>query len=71
LKVIAWLSGLDKFLVQVPSDKGRPSRILLASTEEALVGAVWIDSGKDFKAVRSVIEILGIVGPGTEKGVLG
>ena len=68
--MIAWLNGLDKFLVQIPGQKGRPSRTLLASTTEALIGAVWLDSGRDFKVVRSVIEILGIVGPGTERGVL-
>jgi ribonuclease III len=62
LKVIAWLNGLDRFLVQIPSHKGRPSRNFLASATEALVGAVWLDSGRDIQAVQSVIETLGILG---------
>jgi ribonuclease III len=63
LKVIAWLNGIDRFVIQVPSHKGRPSRNFLASATESLVGAVWLDSGRDMKAVRSVIEILGIAEP--------
>src|SRR5689334_14650041 len=30
LKVIAWLNGLDRFVVQIPSHEGRPSRAFLA-----------------------------------------
>jgi len=62
LKVIAWSNGINKFAVRTPSYRGRPSRDFLASATEALIGAVWLDSGRDMQAVQSVIETLGILG---------
>ncbi|GAB1317181.1 Ribonuclease 3 [Madurella fahalii] len=53
--------GLDKFVVQTPSKDGHVSLLGLATTVEALIGAVWIDSGYDFSQAQRVIQALDIV----------
>ncbi|KAK4148402.1 hypothetical protein C8A00DRAFT_19761, partial [Chaetomidium leptoderma] len=40
------------------------SRTTMASTVEALVGAVWLDSGRNFEQVRAVMKRLGIIDDG-------
>lgn len=37
----------------------------MAHTVEAILGAVWHDSGKDLSAVQRVMETLGIFDPET------
>ena len=68
LEKIALEKGLDKFLVKNPSQGEEAPRTTLASSVEALIGAVWLDSGRDIEKVHLIIEALGIVGPGTTKG---
>jgi ribonuclease-3 len=50
--------GLDRYIVQNPSQNGSLSSTTLATTIEAIVGAVWIDSGKNFNKVSHVIRTL-------------
>ncbi|KAK3291751.1 ribonuclease III domain-containing protein [Chaetomium fimeti] len=60
--------GLDKFVIKHPGQQGQDvPRETLASTVEALIGAVWIDSGQDFNQVQSVIGNLGIGNPKHEE----
>lgn len=55
-----WL-GLDEFVMKGPAQKGQDvPRATLASTVEALIGAVWVDIEKDFDQVQSVIGNLDI-----------
>lgn len=49
-----------KFVHLCPAQKGIMSRGTGASTTEALVGAVWIDSDRDFPTVHRVIHNLDI-----------
>ncbi|KFY92573.1 hypothetical protein V498_04858 [Pseudogymnoascus sp. VKM F-4517 (FW-2822)] len=60
LRDIVEQDGLVKFVVNNPSQKGRLQRITLASTTEAIVGAVWYDCRKDFETVRKVVDTLHI-----------
>lgn len=60
LEIVALKHRLDSFVVKNPSQRGTLPRAAAASTIEALVGAVWLDSGRDFVAVQSVIDMLGI-----------
>ncbi|KAK4159301.1 ribonuclease III domain-containing protein [Cladorrhinum sp. PSN259] len=55
--------GLDKFVLTHPPQDGHVSRITLASTVEALIGAVWVDLSYDYATVQSVIQALNIVHP--------
>jgi ribonuclease-3 len=50
--------GLAKYIVQNPSQRGNLSPTTLAATIEAIMGAVWIDSGKNFNKVSHVIKTL-------------
>jgi dsRNA-specific ribonuclease len=52
--------ALDKFVTKNPSHQGDVPRTTVASTVEALVGAVWIDTGNDFHQVQLVIQNIGI-----------
>lgn len=55
--------GIDEFIYKNPSQLGIPvSDRLLATTVEAMVGAVWLDSG-DIKAVEKVMLELGVLSP--------
>lgn len=61
LEAIAKQLDLDRFIIKNKSQKGaEASRVTLASTVEALIGAVWVDSRQDFNQVQSVIRNLGI-----------
>ncbi|KAH8747758.1 ribonuclease III domain-containing protein [Diaporthe sp. PMI_573] len=55
---------LGKFVIKNPSQGKSVSRSTLASTVEALVGAVWLDSVRDFERVRAVIKRLRIIDDG-------
>ncbi|KFY31786.1 hypothetical protein V493_00794 [Pseudogymnoascus sp. VKM F-4281 (FW-2241)] len=60
LKNVVEQDGLAKFVVKNPCQKDKPQRTTLASTTEAIVGAVWYDCGKDFETVRDVVHTLHI-----------
>jgi ribonuclease-3 len=52
LKDVVERDNLVEFVVKNPCQKGKPQRTTLASTTEAIVGAVWYDCGKDFETVE-------------------
>jgi dsRNA-specific ribonuclease len=60
LKNVVERNGLVKVVVKNPSEKGGPQRATLASTTEAIVGAVWYDCGKNFETARNVVDTLHI-----------
>lgn len=51
---------MEGFITPSPCQKGRVSRVTGASTVEALVGAVWVDSQRDLAQVHRVIHNLNI-----------
>lgn len=53
--------GLDKFVIKNPCQGESLSQTTMSSTVEALLGAAWLDSGRNFKQVRAVIEKLEII----------
>jgi ribonuclease-3 len=52
--------SLDKFITTHPAQKGEVSKGVRASTVEAIIGAVWLDSFKNAAEVDRVIDILGL-----------
>ncbi|KAL8396659.1 hypothetical protein RB594_003647 [Gaeumannomyces avenae] len=55
--------GLDRSVTKNPSQRGEVPRVTLASTVEALIGAVWVDSGNQFDQVQSVLRALQLTEP--------
>ncbi|KAH7084239.1 ribonuclease III domain-containing protein [Paraphoma chrysanthemicola] len=49
---------LKKYVIENPSQQGEFPRELLASTVEAILGAVWLDSYRDFGKVQKVFKKL-------------
>lgn len=47
-------------MIESPAQKGKVSRGTRASTVEATLGAVWLDSGKSFQEVGHVMHMMGI-----------
>lgn len=54
LSGLATKHALEKYIVH----QGHLSQTVLASTIEAIIGAVWIDSGKDLAQVKHVVGVL-------------
>ena len=52
--------ALDEFINTDPSQKGKISKGIRATTVEAIIGAVWLDSGKSVSRVDRVIDNLGL-----------
>jgi ribonuclease-3 len=50
--------NLSNWLKENPCQAGQEPRITLASTVEALIGAVWVDCNRDLAEVQHVIELL-------------
>ena len=46
--------GLDEYVTGHPAQKGKISKGTRATTVEAILGAVWIDSGMNIHAVDRV-----------------
>jgi dsRNA-specific ribonuclease len=57
MKEIAEAWGFQTFITENPC-QDHPMPQTLASTVEAIVGAVWFDSEKNFEAVRNIVERL-------------
>ncbi|OAL49006.1 ribonuclease III [Pyrenochaeta sp. DS3sAY3a] len=49
---------LQNWLTENPSQAGQAQKTTLASTVEAIIGAVWIDSDRNFPKVQEVIHQL-------------
>jgi dsRNA-specific ribonuclease len=47
-----------RYLRQNPSEQGEWTRTTLASTVEAFLGAVWIDSHKNMETVQKLVNKL-------------
>lgn len=60
LRVQASKAHLQTMIRLNPCQKGEAPQETLASTVEALVGAVWFDCGGDIDIVRGIMERLGI-----------
>ena len=52
---LAQKHGLEEYVTKNPCQKGDVSDYTLATTVEALLGAVWIDSRKDLKVIEQVV----------------
>ena len=53
--------GFEKHVIINPAQRGIVSDGPMADTVEALIGAVYLDSGLDISAVRAVMINLGIM----------
>jgi ribonuclease-3 len=58
LAEIAQKWNLQECVVENPCQQGQAPRELLASTVEAILGAVWVDSDGDFRKVQKVFKKL-------------
>lgn len=63
LAEIGFAKGLDPLIYKNPSQVGAVSAKPMALTVEALLGAVFMDSGKSADAVRRVMAELGLAWP--------
>jgi len=61
LAIVGRAKGLDKFVLVNPSQRGLVSVGVMASTIEAIIGAVWLDTDGDLSIVQSVIMELGLL----------
>jgi ribonuclease-3 len=58
---VAHESGLIECMVVNPRNPVQASTKLAATLVEAVIGAVWIDSGESIVVVRNVMETLGLM----------
>ncbi|PVH69337.1 ribonuclease III [Cadophora sp. DSE1049] len=62
LNQVAQKSGLVTYVAKYPSQKGQVPQETAASTVEAVVGAVYLDCGKDIETVKRVLEAINFYG---------
>lgn len=62
LALVGRRMGLDKVVIVNPSQAGMVSDKVMATTVEALIGAVYMDSNS-IDAVRPVLAAMGLDGP--------
>ncbi|KAJ5366761.1 hypothetical protein N7541_000702 [Penicillium brevicompactum] len=56
--------GLDPFILKFPGQLGQPAgRVVMATTIEAIIGAVYIDSQKNANDCEAVMAALGLAWP--------
>lgn len=58
LNQVAQKSGLVEYVVKNPCQQGQVPQATAASTVEALVGAVYLDSGKNMEIIRKMLEAI-------------
>jgi ribonuclease-3 len=46
--------GIDQQVTKNPCQNGAVSKTAMASTLEAVMGAAWLDSGKDWPVTRAI-----------------
>ncbi|KAJ6096104.1 hypothetical protein N7486_006850 [Penicillium sp. IBT 16267x] len=61
LAQIGFALGIDAYIQLNPSAQGIVPMKLMATTMEAIIGAVYLDSGKNVMVTRSVVIRLGIL----------
>ncbi|EMD85659.1 hypothetical protein COCC4DRAFT_208854 [Bipolaris maydis ATCC 48331] len=59
LSQIAHRSGISSYITKNPSQEGQVPQETAASTIEALVGAIYLDSGKDISMVKKALKVIG------------
>ncbi|KAI6910282.1 hypothetical protein KC318_g3321 [Hortaea werneckii] len=65
LAAAARLHGIGACVLTNPGRRGPVSQATLSTMVEAIIGAVYLDSEKDFGAVHTFMEALGLTVPGT------
>ena len=61
LSMRGYRNGLDRFVNNIdPGQKGVIANGTMATTVEAVIGAVYLDVAKDLDAVRKVMRTMGI-----------
>lgn len=58
--MIARDAGIDKHVILHPGHIGRVSDKTLATTIEAILGAVYLDTAKDLDSVNRTMALLGL-----------
>lgn len=61
---LGFLQHLDSFIHDRVHERKPVSDALMATTMEAILGAVFLDSGKDFYQIRKVAVALNLLRPG-------
>ncbi|CAI7635777.1 unnamed protein product [Penicillium bialowiezense] len=57
-------AGIDPFIIKHPGQLGQPAgRVVMATTVEAIIGAVWYDSQKNINDCEIVMAALGLAWP--------
>lgn len=64
LAKLGFLQHLDSFIHDRVHERKSVSDTLMATTMEAILGAVFLDSGKDFYQMRKVAVALNLLRPG-------
>lgn len=54
-------TGLDAHVISAPGHRGPVSPKPLATTVEAVIGAIYLSSGKDLATVRAAMVALGLI----------
>jgi ribonuclease-3 len=60
LAIVARDAGIDQHVILNPGHIGRVSDKTLATTIEAILGAVYLDTAKDTEAVKRTMTLLGL-----------
>ncbi|KAJ9634920.1 hypothetical protein H2199_008784 [Coniosporium tulheliwenetii] len=60
LRDVAKERGVHDHITKNPAQEGEAPRATLASTIEAVIGAVWVDSKKDIGTVQTVVKNLSL-----------
>ncbi|KAL2839867.1 ribonuclease III domain-containing protein [Aspergillus pseudodeflectus] len=55
--------GIDAYILNNPAHRGDIQDRLMATTMEAIIGAVFLDNGKSLSAVQSIIAAFGLGWP--------
>lgn len=59
LTQVAQISGVSSYITKNPCQQGSVPQETAASTVEALVGAIYLVSGKDISKVKKALEAIG------------
>jgi ribonuclease-3 len=60
LTIVVRDAGIDQHVILHPGHIGRVSDKTLATTIEAFLGAVYLDTAKDIEAVKRTMNLLGL-----------
>lgn len=67
LAQLGFARGLDKYIVNNPAQGTSIGKKVMATTMEAIIGAVCVHSGNDMSLVTNVINDLGICWPESDE----